>query len=70
MLNLLIRRGDAIESEGYSKSHRGGGVNRRNLKIINFEHALHPGLRLEINKREFWSAEDSSSCYELLNQCG
>jgi hypothetical protein len=25
------------------------GVNRRNLKIINFEHALHPGLGLEIN---------------------
>ena len=29
------------------------GVNRRNLKIINFEHALHPGLRLEINNSEF-----------------
>jgi hypothetical protein len=28
-------------------------VNRRNLKIINFEHALHPGLGLEINKCEF-----------------
>jgi hypothetical protein len=28
-------------------------VNRRNLKIINFEHALHPGLRLEINNGEF-----------------
>jgi hypothetical protein len=23
----------------------GGGVNRRNLKIINFQHALRPGLR-------------------------
>jgi hypothetical protein len=29
------------------------GVNRRNLKIINFEHALHPGLELEVNNREF-----------------
>jgi hypothetical protein len=29
------------------------GVNRRNLKIMNFEHALHPGLGLEINNREF-----------------
>jgi hypothetical protein len=28
-------------------------MNRRKLKIINFEHALYPGLRLEINKREF-----------------
>jgi hypothetical protein len=29
------------------------GVNRRNLKIINFEHALHLGLGLEINNCEF-----------------
>jgi hypothetical protein len=29
------------------------GVNRRNLKIINFEHVLHPGLGLEINNSEF-----------------
>jgi hypothetical protein len=28
-------------------------VNRQNLKIINFEHALHPGLGLEINNSEF-----------------
>jgi hypothetical protein len=28
-------------------------LNRRNLKIINFEHALHPGLGLEINNSEF-----------------
>jgi hypothetical protein len=28
-------------------------VNRRNLKIINFGHALHLGLRLEINNSEF-----------------
>jgi hypothetical protein len=31
----------------------GVGVNRRNLKIINFDHALHPGLGLEINNSEF-----------------
>jgi hypothetical protein len=31
----------------------GGGVNRQNLKIVYFEHALHPGLRLEINNGEF-----------------
>jgi hypothetical protein len=29
------------------------GMNKRKLKIINFEHALYLGLRLEINKREF-----------------
>jgi hypothetical protein len=28
------------------------GVNRLNLKIMNFEHALHPGLGLEIKKCE------------------
>jgi hypothetical protein len=28
-------------------------VNRRNLKIINFEHALYPGLGSEINNSEF-----------------
>jgi hypothetical protein len=28
-------------------------VNRRNLKIINFEHALHSALGLEINRIEF-----------------
>jgi hypothetical protein len=39
------------------------GVNRRNLKIINFEYALFPGLVLEIIR----SAKDSSTCYELLN---
>jgi hypothetical protein len=31
----------------------GGGVNRRNLKIINFDHTLHLGLGLEINYSEF-----------------
>jgi hypothetical protein len=41
-------------------------VNGRNLKFINFEHALCLGLVLEIIR----SAEDSSPCYELLNQCG
>jgi hypothetical protein len=29
------------------------GVNRRNLKIINFEHTLHPGLGLQINNNEY-----------------
>jgi hypothetical protein len=29
------------------------GVNRQNLKIINFEHALAPWLGLQINKCEF-----------------
>jgi hypothetical protein len=43
-----------------------GGVNRRNLKFTNLKHALYPGLVLEIIQ----SAEDSFSCYELLNQCG
>jgi hypothetical protein len=42
------------------------GVNRQNLKIIYFEHALYPGLVLEIIR----SAEDSFSCNELLHQCG
>jgi hypothetical protein len=41
-------------------------VNRRNLKIINFEHVLYPGLVLEIIQR----AEDSSPNFELLKQCG
>jgi hypothetical protein len=27
-------------------------VNRRNLKIINFEHDLHPGLGLELSNSE------------------
>jgi hypothetical protein len=31
----------------------GGGGERRNLKIINFEHTLHLGLGLEINNCEF-----------------
>jgi hypothetical protein len=46
------------------------GVNRQNLKIINFDHTLHLGLGLEKNNNELRSAEDSSSCYELLNQYG
>jgi hypothetical protein len=29
------------------------GVNRRNLKIINFKHELHPGLGLEISNNKF-----------------
>jgi hypothetical protein len=35
-----------------SRLEGGGGVKRRILKIINFEHALHPGLGLEINNSE------------------
>jgi hypothetical protein len=38
--------------EEHRKSPR-GGMNRRNLKFMNFEHALHPGLGLEINNHEF-----------------
>jgi hypothetical protein len=34
------------------------GVNRRNLKIMNFKHTLCPGLVLEIIQ----SVEDSSPC--------
>jgi hypothetical protein len=41
-------------------------VNRRNLKFINFKHALRLGLALELN----WSAKDCFSCYELLNLMG
>jgi hypothetical protein len=29
------------------------GVNRRKLKIINFEHELHPRLGLEMSNNEF-----------------
>jgi hypothetical protein len=39
-------------------------VNRQNLKIINFEHALCPMLVLEIIR----SAEHDSPYYELLYQ--
>jgi hypothetical protein len=46
------------------------GVNRRNLKIINFEHALHLGLRLEINNSEFGVWKIVLHAYELLNQYG
>jgi hypothetical protein len=53
-----IRRGSHLEE----------GVNRQNLKIINFEHALHSGLWLEI-KIVILECGNSSSCYELLNQC-
>jgi hypothetical protein len=42
------------------------GVNRKNLKFTNFKHTLCSGLVLEIIR----SAEDSSPCQELLNQCG
>jgi hypothetical protein len=52
--------------EGKSESRLEGGVNRQNLKIINFEHALRLGLALELNQ----SSKDSFPCLELLNQCG
>jgi hypothetical protein len=61
--SLLIHLWDYIKIESRLK---GGGVNRRNLKITNFEHTLYSGLVLEITR----SAEDSSPSYELLNQCG
>jgi hypothetical protein len=42
------------------------GVNRRNLKFINFKHALRSWLALELNR----SSKDSFPCLELLNQYG
>jgi hypothetical protein len=45
-------------------------VNRRNLKFINFEHTLFPGLELEINNNEFGVQKVVLLAYELLNQCG
>jgi hypothetical protein len=44
-LGILGRRG------WLGESHQ-KGVNRQNLKIINFEHTLYPGLGLEINNNE------------------
>jgi hypothetical protein len=38
------------------------GVNRQNLKFINFKHVLRPGLALELNR----SVEDCFPCNELL----
>jgi hypothetical protein len=43
-----------------------GGVNRRNLKFIDFKLGLCPGLVLEIIR----TVEDSSYCNESLNKCG
>jgi hypothetical protein len=54
MLNLLTcghvgsSTWKLIETESHLE-----GVNRQNLKIINFEHTHHPGLGLEINNSEF-----------------
>jgi hypothetical protein len=67
----LKRSYDPLECHGLpcinsNPESRLEGVNRRNLKFINFEQALFPGLVFEI----FQSAEDSSPCYELLNKCG
>jgi hypothetical protein len=57
LLTLWVRVGSESRLEG---------VNRRNLKFINFTHALRPGLALELNR----NAEDGFLCLELLNQCG
>jgi hypothetical protein len=46
------------------------GVNRQNLKTINFEHALHPGLGLEMNNRKLGVWKIVIVANELLNQCG
>jgi hypothetical protein len=47
-----LRKVDRLMAKSIGES-RLEGVNRRNLKIINFEHTLHLGLGLEINKHEF-----------------
>jgi hypothetical protein len=57
---------DPLEWFPFGTESRLEGVNRQNLKIINFEHSLCPGLVLEIIR----SVKYSSPCYELLNQCG
>jgi hypothetical protein len=44
------------------------GVNRRNLKIINFEHALHLGLGLETNNGGFRVRKIVFLAYEWLDQ--
>ena len=44
---------------GWPESRLEGGLNRRNMKFINFKHALRPRLA-------FRSAEECFSCYELL----
>jgi hypothetical protein len=41
-----------VRRRGYWKSPRGGWIGKT-CKIINFEHALHQGLGLEINNLEF-----------------
>jgi hypothetical protein len=51
VLSLALTRGLIVLASLYES--RSEGVNRRNLKIINFEHTLHPGLGLEINNSEF-----------------
>jgi hypothetical protein len=43
------------EASGFDTNWKSSrGVIRLNLKIINFEDTLHPGVGLEINNREFW----------------
>jgi hypothetical protein len=48
------------------------GVNRRNLKIINFEHTLYPGLELETNNNEYgvWKRVLAMSCSINANNSG
>jgi hypothetical protein len=52
--------------EGRLSESRLKGVNRQNLKLTNFGHALRLGLALELNQ----SSKDGSPCLEFLNQRG
>jgi hypothetical protein len=53
LFNSAISNLGIIEILLRASESRLEGVNRRNLKIINFEHTLRPGLGLEINNIEF-----------------
>jgi hypothetical protein len=46
------------------------GVNRRNLKILNFEHELHPGLGLEISNNEIGVWKRVLLAINCLINCG
>jgi uncharacterized Fe-S cluster-containing MiaB family protein len=48
---LLILKEACDVSRVLLESHL-EGVNRRDLKVINFEHELHPGLGLEISNNK------------------
>jgi hypothetical protein len=56
-LQDIIRPGELLDWRGSLSRNRlkspRGAVNRRNLKIIYFEHELHPRLGLEINNNKF-----------------